>query len=493
MAKASAIWPGILLIALGVQLGAQQPVASLRLRQAIAEALTASPLLRTAADQTETAEIRRRLAASRFALKISPTFSTGADPSISGQRSVGFGASRRLPTGTELQATTNSYTYSYGSGGDAFRDTGYSLAISQPLLRGLGPSATFDLTNARRGVETAERGLDDARQQLIVSVAQAYFNVIRQSRLLEASTRGLDRARRLRTASEARAKVGLATELDVLRADLFASQAEAALALATENESTALDDLKVLIGRNPDNVVTIGDEDLTDGGLVAAGLTPGLSDIADTRIAPQEPAAAESFVAIALGRRVDLREAHDRIKDAKRTAEVAKWNLLPQVNFTLGYTRRGLGAASSPLFNELFTGWRYGVTTSYDLDRSDQTAAHATAEIGVRAADRQALDLQRQVGAEVRRAHRAWLRAAQTIELQRKAADIAERQLRIAELRYERGLAGNFDVVDAENNLFQAQSALVGAEIDRALAGLSLKRVTGTLRPDGFQMGVSSK
>jgi outer membrane protein TolC len=58
---------------------------------------------------------------------------------------------------------------------------------------------------------------------------------------------------------------------------------------------------------------------------------------------------------------------------------------------------------------------------------------------------------------------------------------LAERQLRLAELRYESGVAGNFDVVDAANSLFQANSGLIAAQADRAVLGLMLRRVSGML------------
>jgi outer membrane protein TolC len=87
---------------------------------------------------------------------------------------------------------------------------------------------------------------------------------------------------------------------------------------------------------------------------------------------------------------------------------------------------------------------------------------------------------------EVRRAYRAWTRTLSTTEIQSKAVVLAERQLRLAQIRYERGVAGNFDVIDAENNLIQAQSGLIGAQVERALAGLILQRVVGTLNAQAF-------
>ena len=48
-----------------------------------------------------------------------------------------------------------------------------------------------------------------------------------------------------------------------------------------------------------------------------------------------------------------------------------------------------------------------------------------------------------------------------SVELQRKAVEVADQQRRLAVLRYQRGLGSNFDVVDAESSLVTARSALV--------------------------------
>jgi outer membrane protein len=189
-------------------------------------------------------------------------------------------------------------------------------------------------------------------------------------------------------------------------------------------------------------------------------------------------------VAGSLARRLDIVEARERIVDARRASTVARWNLLPDVTVNAAYAQRGFGTLASDPLAPLVNGWRFWIGSSYALDRSAEGAAIATAALGQRSAERAAADAARRVASEVRQAHRSWRRAAETIAIQQRALDLAERQLRYASLRYERGLAGNFDVVDAENNAFQARAALIAAEADRAVAALTLRRVTGTLDPD---------
>ena len=75
----------------------------------------------------------------------------------------------------------------------------------------------------------------------------------------------------------------------------------------------------------------------------------------------------------------------------------------------------------------------------------------------------------------------SWSASRKSIELQQKAVEVAEQQRRLATLRYQRGLASNFDVVDAEGSLVLARSALVGLLTSYRLARIELLRATGTL------------
>ena len=81
----------------------------------------------------------------------------------------------------------------------------------------------------------------------------------------------------------------------------------------------------------------------------------------------------------------------------------------------------------------------------------------------------------------MRSAVREIVRIRKSVQLQKQAVEVAAQQRRLATLRYERGLASNFDVVDAEGSLVLARSALVGLLASYKVALVELKRVTGTL------------
>jgi len=460
----------IALVIAGPCLAWGQSAHPLTLLEAVSLALSHSPELRPATDRVSLTQIQERLAESTFGLKVTPSFGSGQNPYGLNQQSVGLAVSKRLPLGTQVSLMADSSRWE-GAGGGSWtsRDGGYAFNIVQPLLRGTGPSATIDLVNARRGVQRSDRQLRESRQQIVVNVADQYFSAARLMRLTATSHLALERAHRLRAASEARASVGLATQLDVLRAELLAARAEADLELQQEALSSAMDLLKLSIGRSPDSWLEIAEPDVE-------GDPFGVE-----RYAAQP---VEDLVMLAIATRPDIAESRASLDDARRNQTVARWNLLPELNLNMSYARRGLGSFQPALLNDLLGGWRFGVSSSYSLDRSAQTASAATAGIELLAAERNVVETERRLATEVRRAHRAWARTTESIAIQQKAVDLADKQRRLAQLRYERGIASNFDVIDAEQHVSQAHASLIAAQVDRQLAGLRLLRTLGTLSPE---------
>lgn len=435
----------------------------LSLRQAIAEALARSPVLGPSDDAAQVATLQERAAARAFDLQIAPIIRADARPSGDRAFEAGLEVAQQLPTGADVRFSA------VGTRGSRFAAGGaeYTLGVSQPLLRGFGVSAAAPLLQARRDAVAARRSLDQSRQDLIVAVASAYMDVVQLRRHVAEAERSIDRASRLLKASSARVRVGLATELDVARAELFLAQSESALLAQREALGSAIDRCARLIGRPTDEPPAFASADLARPDLLLDAFVP-----------PEEP--AETLVQTALARRVELRESRDRIDDAKRAMSVARWNLWPDVTVSATYTKAD-GLPDAPGF--LSSGWRFGVSTSHSFMRAGPALASATAAVGLRAAQRTASDAERLVIDEVRQAHRALTRATATVALSEKAVGLAERQVRLAQLRAERGLAGRFDIIDAEAALFDAQTSLIQAQASRALSALMLRRAAGLLDP----------
>ena len=442
------------------------------LRSAISEALRHSPQLSAADDAADTADIQRRLALSAYRPAITPTLNTGSAPAGFSQQNMALSVSQLLPTGGQVRLEASAIRY--GIGAAEMRDAGYTFGISQPLRRMGGPERDAVRT-AEQGFVNAQRASADARRQLVVSVAQTYFAVVRQRRLVDISDQAVERADRLAEMSEYRARVGLSTQLDVFRARLLRSQAQMAVMRDRDALETAIDDLTALVGRTPPSRVT------AEGDLAADMAT--FEQLSGTT-ADAAAVAAVDVTKETLHNRVDLQIVRAKLTDARWKASAARGNLLPPVSLDVSYTRRGFGSAAD-YFTGL-NGWRVGLSSTYALDRRQESATAATAAIGVREAEHAMADAEQRAVAEVRRTSRALLRTADTVELQRQAVQLAEQQRDLAAFRYERGLADNLEVVDAENAVAQAKAAVLAAEIDRTLTFIVLERASGALDPNRF-------
>lgn len=438
----------------------------LTLAAAVVEALERSPDLQPREDAVRLAGISARLAAADFRLRIAPNVSATSDPVMGASRNLGLSVSRKLTTGGQVFANLTSFEY--GPEGEHQRDTGYTVGVSQPLLRGFRQVATAALASATRQLEATARERDAARALIVVRTTQLYFEVLKQERLKAAAEKAAARAAALEAASQARTRVGLATELDVLRARILAAQSTAAVIATDSALAAARDQLARGLGRDLDRpfVLESSPAPFPDEAVDA------LSNL-------------DALVAQALVSREDVVEARARAADAARASRVARWNSLPPVAVEASYTQRGLGATEGGL-NSILGGWRFGLTTSYSADRTVELAAVSQADIAEHAAVRGAHDAEQRVALEVRQAYRAWRAALTTLDIQRSTRTLAERELELASLRYSRGLGSSLDVVGAEANVLQAENALIAAELDLRVLALDLRRVAGALDARGF-------
>ena len=182
--------------------------------------------------------------------------------------------------------------------------------------------------------------------------------------------------------------------------------------------------------------------------------------------------------------RLDLEETRDLVGDAHRSASLARQNLLPQLDLNVGVTQFGTGTTYGGAISASDRRVSVFLSTSYPLERSSEAADKAAAELDLVSRERTLRQRELEIEAEVRTAVRELVRIRKSIELQKKGVEVAEQQRRLATLRYQRGLASNFDVVDAEGSLVVARSALVGLLTSYQVARVDLLRVTGALDVD---------
>lgn len=444
-----------------IEIGPAPDASTLSLAQAVTAALSGNFGLISSAESVQTARLGYRRAVAQFYPQLTPRYVAGEN-----EQALALEASQRLPwTGGSI-AATGALRSLPEDVSPAPRSADFALRLTQPLLRGVGPNATFfDLRNSRRAGVSAERSLELARQLVAVQVTGAFYQVLQQRMLLAVAQQSLARSESLLRASEARLQVGLVSKLDVFRAQLQASQTRETMVRSEAALQDALERFRTLLGRAPGEPIE----------PEATAVPEEVPDDADPLVI---------LVARAKDQRLDLHEARDQIEDARRSASLAKQDLLPQLDLNLGVERVGLG----PSFG---SAWRAGdsrvnvfVTASYPLEHTSLAVNKAVTEIQLAASTRALVQREWEVEAEVRTSVRDMDQIRKSVALQKVAVEVAQQQLRLATLRYQRGLASNFDVVEAEGSLVLARSAMVGLLTRYQVARIDQMRVTGSLDVD---------
>ena len=432
---------------------------TLSLAHAVSLALEHNFGILSQADSVTATQVRESTAQAQFHPKLTPRYQRGPND----DQAFSLEGFQRLPwSGATL--TASGRVASTPKAEAPFSKAGsVNATLTQPLLRGFGPNATyFDLTNSRRVRQDQDRSFELARQALAVRVAEAFYQVIKQRQLLEVARQSLARNESLKTASEARVKVGLASKLDLLRAEIQASQAQEAMVSAQAELESALERFRVLLGFAPGEPVE----------PEAVMLSADLAEM-------DEP--LEVLLERARTHRLELQAGRDQVEDARRAAKLARQNLLPQLDLSLSLSQAGIAGSYGDALRSGDRRWNLFLSTSYPLDRSADRASRALAELDLAARQRGLKQQEFDIDSQVRGAVRAIERIRKSVDLQRQSVEFAEQQHRLATLRYQRGLASNFDVVEAEDNLVASRTALVNLITDYQVARIELMRLTGTL------------
>ena len=439
----------------------------LTLTQAVQEALTRNDRIVDERDTVTQAELGVTLARSAFRPKVIPNVLGSFGQTNVSSQNYRVDLAQRFTTGTELRlgvGTTTSQIPGLDGGDDIrFYNADTTLTLTQPLLKGAGRDvARRGLTGAELRRADAERRRTLTEQQVAVDVTGAYYRVVAQQTFVEVARQSLDRARKLRDASEAKLDAGLVSQLDVLRAQQLVSSAEMQWLDAQSAVEDARDDLLFLIGRPAG-----GDLQL------AAEIPPPDQQAIDVAHA----------TGIALANRLELQSRVEEVRDADRYLRFARNQLLPQVDLNLALTRRRTTDSFSRSFG--LDGFQFATffTIAMPVDRTAQQVDYQNATIDRERRQREIGRLERQIADEVKRGIRERDRLMRNVAAAEASVEVARREVEVAELRYQRGLSNNLDVVNAESGLLMAQGRRIQAMADAAVARVRLRALLGILDP----------
>jgi outer membrane protein TolC len=338
----------------------------------------------------------------------------------------------------------------------------FNLSLSQNLFAGGRIRAQNRVANASR--TTAEIALAEAKAQVTLNVAQAYYDASLADRLAGIAEETLAQAERTLEQARLARQVGNQSEFELLRAQVARDNQVPVVIQQRSARDLALLRLKQLLDLPADEPITLTTTLLADTLLPVAGYAP-----ADIDVRQADSLSRSAVRQAAAG--VQIREASLDISQAQR------W---PSLALTSNYTRVNYPVDLLPQFNDLRTNWTLGLNMQVPLftggrikgdeviAEANVTEARATLQ---RTKELAALDT-RSALQDLAAAEAAWQASSGTVTQ-------AERAHAIAELRYREGISTQLELNDARLLLQQAQ-----ANRARAARDLQVARVRIALLPD---------
>ncbi|OAM87525.1 TolC family protein [Termitidicoccus mucosus] len=372
------------------------------------------------------------------------------------------GAAQKVITGATLQLSTGVNRNSNARANTAYNgvyDSDVVFSVRQPVLKNFGSNVNrAAIDRARLGVARANEDLRASVLGIIRSVESAYYDLAYYRAQLEVRRFSLDLSQRLLDENRARRAAGVATDLDVLQAEVGVANARNDLLVAEKSLHDSEDNLLALI--NPfEFTATIGPLAIDDTG------SPDVS--------------FDRSYKLALDNTPGYASAQYAIRQYEIDAKAAKRNQLPSldVGASLGFGAPddNTGRAYDRAFNGGNYNWGVDATFSIPWGRRAEKAAWRQAMNNL---DREKIRL-RQIDQDILVSVRTAVRTVQTSEegvrITTLATQLSEKQYELQKGLFDAGKSTFRLVLDFVDDLNEARMRELQARLSlrNALAELA--------------------
>jgi outer membrane protein len=466
----------------------------LTLESAVAQALAANFDVQIQKLNTDTAEDAVEIARSDFDPTIAISASTGESQSASPGSFVDSGGNVITITGSRAETRDSRFsgTQRLSATGATLTASGrlaraeraptssllnpaynsdVGLAIRQPLLRGAG--STVNTAAIDRALLGAERARADFAAQLFTVVRDveiAYSNLAVAREQVGIRNFSLEVRKKLLEENTARRDTGVATDLEVLQAEVGVATAARDLLLARQTARDREDELLRLLGNETfENPV---------GPVALPPVAPPSVDIG-------------ASLARARANTPEFTSALAAIRQQEIDILIARNARLPQLDLGLqgGYneTAARASAATSDIWDGDGYSWQADVSLSFPWGFREERARLRQARTGREREELRYAQIEQEIVASVRSAVRALQTNIENLRLSTLAATLSQREFEVEKARYDSGLSTFRRVQETQAALDQARLAELQAKVNLRAAQANLDRLEGTA-PERYRL-----
>ncbi|MFT3848125.1 MAG: TolC family outer membrane protein [Propionivibrio sp.] len=380
-----------------------------------------------------------------------------------GREKLPQGLSGLLPTiGASAEVMWNDNTYDATNQSKTidkdFRTDGYSVSLTQPLFRWQN---YVQYGQSKLLVVQSEANFAQASQDLILRVAQAYFDVLYAQENLKAVRANKEAISQQLEQAKKNFEVGTATITD-------SQEAQSRYDLATAQEIAAESDLEV---KRSALRVIVGKD---------AGELSRLKSQAELK--PPQPAALDKWIDAAEADSFAVQAQQAAAEVAAKEVERMRAGHYPTLDAVASYGRSN--SALSFVGNDSLdtTSRTVGLQLNIPIYQGGYVNSRTREAVANRVASESALEgTKRNAALNARQSYLGVVNGLAQIRALEAALVSSTSALESNKLGYEVGVRINIDVLNAENQVYVTKRDLAKARFDTLLAQLKLKASVGSL------------
>jgi outer membrane protein len=333
---------------------------------------------------------------------------------------------------------------------------GWQFGFSQPLFSGGSKVASLHLSNL--GVAASVIQTTQAREDLLLSVKQAYFSILATEKALNvARTTVVNLTSHLRVAQNFY-EVGMVPQNQVLQAEVELAKAQQEQTNQERNLIVNKANLNILLRQPPDGAIKIED---------------------NLRYSPF-PLTLMRCLEMGLDNNPELQLGRNSVESGAKSVDLARSALFPQVSLNYSQSSVGNTARAHGGWSSDSSSWNVSATANVNFWEWGKTMANVEkSKIQLNQAIDSLTLLEDNIKLQITSNYQNLLSAGRNIDTSAKAVVAAAEDLRMVTERYEQQVATTTEVLDAQTRYSEAQYEHFSALYNYNLAWAAIERTLG--------------
>lgn len=401
---------------------------------------------------------------------VSVTGSTGKSsvPGSSSRSSdLRVGVTEQLYTGTTVSASSRLDRSSLDPAVAALNpayNADLTLSVRQNLLQGFGTEVnTAGINRARIGLDVANLNYKVAALTVIQNTENAYYNLAFAREQLKVFNSSFELANRLWEEAKIRRQTGVATDLDVLTAEVGVANSRRNVILGNQTVKDRQDALLALIGQFE--------------------LDRALGTVRFAEVTDAAPIFASSL-RMAKENQPDYLASIATIEQLKLDLVVAKNSAKPGLSVGAALGLSGTNGSGHDAFSDALdrqsNSWQVDFAFNYPWGQTSDRARYRQSLATLNREQTRLKQVEQNIELQVRSAVRSVETNLESVKIATLAAKLSEQQYELEKAKFDAGQSTSYRVLQAQTELETARVGELQAKVSLQAAITGLHRIEGS-------------